>query len=68
MCLRSRRLLFGQADLGISLYSMHTFVLRAADFAGQECFAAGVGFEQVAAVGAEDEGSNGGHVCGLYVV
>lgn len=42
---------------------MHTFVLRAADFAGQVSFATGVGFEQVAAVGAEDEGSNGGHGC-----
>jgi len=47
---------------------MHTLVLRAADFAGQECFAAGICFQEVAAVGAEDEGSNGGHFCGLYVV
>jgi len=38
-----------------------TFVLRAADFAGQICLAAGVGFEKVAAVGAENEGSNGSH-------
>lgn len=44
---------------------MHTFVLRAADFAGQVGFAAGVGFEQVATVGAENERSNGGHVCGM---
>jgi hypothetical protein len=42
-----------------------TFVLRAADFAGQVCLAAGVGFEKVAAVGTKNEGSNGGHFCGV---
>jgi hypothetical protein len=45
--------------------AMLTFVLRAADFASQVCLAAGVGFEKVAAVGTEDEGSNGGHLCGV---
>lgn len=48
--------------------SLHTFVLRAADFAGQVSFAASVGFEKVAAVGAEDEGSNGGHFCGMCLI
>jgi hypothetical protein len=43
--------------------SIPTFVLRAADFAGQICLAAGVGFEKVTAIGTEDEGSNGGHFC-----
>jgi len=46
----------------------HTFVLRAADFAGQVSFAAGVGFQKVAAVGTEDERSNGGHVCSYYLI
>jgi hypothetical protein len=44
-----------------------TFVLRAADFAGQVCLAAGVGFEKVAAVGTKNEGSNGGHFCGVLL-
>ena len=48
--------------------SIHTLVLRAADFAGQVSFTAGVGFQEVAAVGAEDERSNGGHVCGKSLV
>ena len=43
-----------------------TFVLRAADFAVQVCLATGVGFEKVTAVGAENEGSNGGHYCGIW--
>jgi hypothetical protein len=43
-----------------------TFVLCAADFAGQVCLAAGVCFEKVAAVGTEYEGSNGGHFCGIW--
>lgn len=38
-----------------------TFILRAADFACEVGFAAGVGLEEVAAVGAEDEGSDGCH-------
>ena len=53
---------------GYFFSSLHTLVLRAADFAGQECFAAGVGFQEVAAVGAEDERSNGGHVCGMCLI
>ena len=43
-----------------------TFVLRAADFAVQVCLAAGVGFEKVTAVGAENEGSDGGHYCDIW--
>lgn len=39
----------------------HTFILRAADFACEVGFAGSVGFEEVAAVGAEDERSNGCH-------
>lgn len=38
-----------------------TFILRAADFACEVGFPAGVGFEEITAVGAEDEGPNGCH-------
>lgn len=38
-----------------------TLVLRAANVAVEVCLAAGVGLEQVAAVRAKDEGSDGGH-------
>lgn len=40
-----------------------TLVLCAADVASQEGLAAGVGFEKVTAVCAEDKGSDGGHGC-----
>lgn len=59
-------LVFGR--VGPDLSSVRTLVLRAADFAGQVSFAAGVGFQEVAAVGAEDERSNGGHVCGMSLI
>jgi hypothetical protein len=42
---------------------MHTFVLRAADFAVQVGFATGVVLQKVAAVGTEDKRSDGGHGC-----
>ena len=53
---------------GYFFSSLHTLVLRAADFAGQVSFAAGVGFQEVAAVSAENERSNGGHVCGMRLI
>lgn len=51
------------ASISLTFGFMHTFVLRAADFASQVGLAAGVGFQKVAAIRAKDERSNGGHVC-----
>ena len=48
--------------------SLHILVSRAADFASQSSFTAGVGFREVVAVGAEDERSNGSHVSGMRLI
>jgi hypothetical protein len=48
-------------NISSTMRQLLTFILRAADIACEKSFAASVGFQQITAVRAEDQRSDGGH-------